>query len=84
MTEPVNLNAHRAITKNDNRNLSLDDLVTLIKQDEDAKTANGYIVVPVRLDEDGSVSGVMSFWANLNKSQGYFAMGIVSNSTLNR
>ena len=84
MTEPVNLNAHRAITKNDNRNLSLDDLVTLIKQDEDAKTANGYIVIPVRLEEDGSVSGVMSFWANLNKAQGYFAMNIVSNSTLNR
>ena len=84
MTEPVNLNAHRAITKNDNRNLSLDDLVTLIKQDEDAKTANGYIVIPVRLEEDGSVSGVMSFWANLNKAQGYFAMNIVSNSTLSR
>ena len=84
MTDPVNLNAHRAIVKNDNRNLTLDDLVSLVKEDEDAKNANGYIIIPVRLEEGGAVSGVMSFWANLNKAQGYFAMSIVSNSTLNR
>lgn len=74
MAEIVNLTAKRALASDNNRNLSLDDLVQIVKDDPDAEGATGYIIIPVKRDENGHFAVGASYRSNMHVTELVYAL----------
>lgn len=76
--EIVNLKARRAVATHNNKGLSLDDLVQIVKDDKEVyDEANAYMLIPVVLSEEGFVTGCVAFYGNISKMQAHYVLDVI-------
>lgn len=76
MSNVESLAPKRALVKNDNRGLTLDDLVQIVKNDPDHQGATGYIIIPVLQEENTTMTVGASFRSNLNHPELAYALQV--------
>ena len=77
MAEVENLNTHRALQINDNRKLSLDELVDILKNDPEAAAATKFMIVAIEPYTDGGVKTLTYYMANMSRTEIIAASAIV-------
>jgi hypothetical protein len=75
--------AHRATKTQDNRGLTLDDLVQIVRDDPDHQDATGYIIIPVRVRaEDRALDVGASFRSNISRAELTHALSMTLHRTM--
>jgi hypothetical protein len=66
----TNLVARRAVDKNDNRQLTFDDLVDIVKNDEDGKAADAYMIISIKKNPgDDGIATFCCFQSKMNRTE---------------
>ena len=85
MAEVENLNARRALQTNDNRKLSFEELVDIVRNDPDAKLANKFMIVAIEAypdDKGGGIKNLDYYMANMSRTEIIAASAIVQHRSM--
>jgi hypothetical protein len=82
MAEIENLNARRALQTNDNRKLSLDELVDILKNDPEAADATKFVIVAIEPYPDGGIKSLNYYMANMSRTEIIAASAIVHHRSM--